>query len=585
LGAYSQQACKGVLYDVKTLDPVPFASIKLIGKEGGMIANEDGRYYLPANVFLKTDSVLISCVGYISRKIQVKILKDSARIGLRPMVYDLKEISVVAKGQPDYLYHLFYDACLKYRRLDDILLSKAYFSFMSECNYEPLEIIESYCNASVSAGEGICQLMPKNGRIGLTLKNFWSLNTTDIIRHLYPFTSGGHYTMPLSAGNLSYHHFRRLYDVNLVRHSSEGRNNNFIIRLVPKSDSGKLFESTVYINENDNIIDRIDYSVKGIDFYYLRAQVHGDRVDSVNLAWSVTFDNSDKEHPRTSRVSLDYSLLYTEQNGNTTRLSADAELIFYDFNKPYLNTLGYLGDQQNDYQRIMSIPYDSVFWMYPGITPDSKKQTRFREFFKSNGVLLNYSNGLNKFVRSVFLPWTADRNLEFYELGTAPPGAKTVYIPASRGKAEPRKGSQILGIILINPVEINDSLHISSLTMVNAHASYMCERQSYRATAFINLIFDMYEVKRREIVSRFHSMKYGTQTSWNEFKNLYEKEMVNLQDSIQLLYRESWDGTNVDMIKTWYDHVSSQLGVQRMALIQRMIVESLDKKGQKKQKP
>ena len=121
--------------------------------------------------------------------------------------------------------------------------------------------------------------------------------------------------------------------------------------------------------------------------------------------------------------------------------------------------------------------------------------------------------------------------------------------------------------------------------MVNAHASYMCERQSYRATAFINLIFDMYEVKRREIVSRFHSMKYGTQTSWNEFKNLYEKEMVNLQDSIQLLYRESWDGTNVDMIKTWYDHVSSQLGVQRMALIQRMIVESLDKKGQKKQKP
>jgi hypothetical protein len=585
LGAYSQQAYKGIIYDIKTLDPVPFASIKLTGKEGGMIANEDGRYYLPANIFLKTDSVLISCVGYISRKIQVKTLKDSARIGLQPMVYDLKEVSIVAKGQPDYLYHLFYDACLKYRRYDENLLSKAYFSFMSECNYEPLEIIESYCNASVSTGEGISQLTPKNGRIGLTLKNFWSLNTTDIIRHLYPFTSGGHYTVPQSAGNLSYHHFKRLYDINLIRHSSEGRNNNFVLRLVPKSDSGKLFESTVYLNENDNIIDRIDYSVKGIDFYYLRAQVHGDRVDSVNLTWSVTFDNSNKEQPRTSRVSLDYSLLYTEQNGNTTRLSADAELIFYDFNKPYLNTLGYLGDQQNDYQRIMSIPYDSVFWMYPGVTPDSKKQTRFREFFKSNGVLLNYSPGLNKFVRSVFLPWTADRNLEFYELGNAPPGAKTVYIPASRGRAEPRKGSQILGIILINPVEINDSLHISSLTMVNAYASYMSERQSYRATAFINLIFDMYEVKRREIVKRFHSMKYGTHASWNEFKNLYEKEMVNLQDSIQLLYRESWDGTNVDMIKTWYDHVVSELGVQRTALIQRMIVESLDKKGRKKQKP
>jgi hypothetical protein len=300
----------------------------------------------------------------------------------------------------------------------------------------------------------------------------------------------------------------------------------------------------------------------------------------------VTFNNSDKEHPKISRISLDYSLLYIEQQNNRkTRLSANAELIFYDFNKPYLNTLGYQGDQPNDYQRIMSIPYDSVFWMYPGVTPDSKKQTKFRDFFRSNGVLLNYSKGLNNFVRSVYLPWTADRNLEFYELGTAPPVSKTVYIPANRGRTEPRKGSQILGIILINPVEINDSLHISSLTMVNAHGSYMSERQSYRATAFINIILDLYELKRREVVNRFHSMKYGTLTSWHEFKDLYEKELNNLQDSIQLFYRESWEGTNVGIIQTWYDHVSSKLGVQRTALIQKMIVEDQDKKKRKKQRP
>ncbi len=79
-------------------------------------------------------------------------------------------------------------------------------------------------------------------------------------------------------------------------------------------------------------------------------------------------------------------------------------------------------------------------------------------------------------------------------------------------------------------------------------------------------------------------MKYGTQTSWNEFKDLYEKELVNLQDSLQHLNHETWEGTNVDMIRVWYEHVSAKLGVKRTALIQRMMVEDQEKKKSKKHK-
>jgi len=583
LPAFSQQSYRGVVYDLKTREPIPFATIRLVGKEGGMIANEDGKYYLPASVFLKSDTILVSCVGYVNRKLSVRTLRDSANIGLRPMVYDLKEVNIVARGQPDFLYRLFWDACQKYRRTDEKLFGKAYFSFLSECNGEPLEIIEAYYNAEFSAGNGVSQLVPKNGRIGLTLRNFWSLNTTDIIRHLLPFSNGGHYTVPMCAGNLSYHKFRELFFVNLLKHSDQDKNKTYVLRLVPKSDTLKLFESTVYINETTNTIDRIENSVKNCDFYYLQTPIRGDRVDSVNLTWAVTYDNSDLEKPIPSRISLDYSLTYVEKTGNKiTRLSAGAELLFYDYNRPFLPTLGYLGDQPNDYQRIMTIPYDSVFWTNPGVTPESNKQARFREFFRSNGVLLNYKQGLNSFVRSVYLPWTSDRNLEFYELGTAPPASKNVYIPAGPGKAEQKKNSQILGIVLVNPVDINDSLHFSSMTIVNARGSYMNERQSYRATAFINLVFDMYELKRRVIVNKFNTMKYSSRSSWSEFRELYEKEMSSLNDSIQLLYRESWEGTNVSMILTWYDHISPRLGIKREALIQRMIAEEQDKKKHKK---
>ena len=583
--AYPQQAYKGSVYDKRTNDPVPFATLKLAGKDGGMIANEDGKYYLPSNIFLRSDTVIVSSVGYISRKIPLSVLKDSADILLQPMVYDLKEVNLVAKGQPDYMYMMFYDACQKYRKLNEKQGARAYFSFLSECNNEPLEIIEAYCNAMVSAGGGISQLTIKNGRIGLTLRNFWSLNTTDIITHLLPFKSEGHYNVPLSAGNLSYHRFKELYLVNFVKRSGEGNARSYVLRLIPKSDSLRLFESMVYINESENTIDRMEFTVRNIDFWYLRAQIRGDRVDSVDLSWTINFDNSDNVHPRISRMSMDYSLLYTEKlNKKTTRLRTYAEIIFYDYNKPFLNTLGYLGDQSNDYQRIMSVPYDSVFWMHPGITPDSKKQSEFRDFFRSKGLLLNYSYGLNSFIRSDYLPWAADRNLEFYELGNAPPVSKAIYIPAGRGRTEPRKGSQILGIILINPVEINDSLHFSSVSLVNARSSYLNERQSYRATSFINVIFDMYELKRREIINRFHLLEYVSRPPWATFKKLYERELSNLQDSIRLFYRESWDGTGVGMITKWYERISANLGIQRTELIRRMIIEDQDKKKRKKTK-
>jgi hypothetical protein len=77
-------------------------------------------------------------------------------------------------------------------------------------------------------------------------------------------------------------------------------------------------------------------------------------------------------------------------------------------------------------------------------------------------------------------------------------------------------------------------------------------------------------------------MKSGSKTSWNDFRERYENDIGSLQDSIQLLYRESWDGTNSEMIKTWYDHISPRLGVQRTALIQRMLTEDQEKNKRKK---
>jgi hypothetical protein len=579
----AQQGYKGTIYDISSKETVPFATIKVNGRDDGVIANEDGRFFIPAGMCQRTDSLTISCVGYLSRKLMVKMLRDSSRIGLRPVIYDLKEISVTAKGNPEYLHRLFFETCQKYRKLENRIYSKAYFAFLSECNAEPLEIIEAFYNAQVCPAEGVSLLLPKNGRIGLTLRNFWSLNTTDILTHIRPFSSGGDATVPEMAGNMTYHRFRDQFLVNLVKYSDGDEGRQYILKLLPKYDSLKQFETKVWLNEKRGSIDRMECRISDLDFFYLRSRVKGDRIDSVSLFWSADLDNDDPAMPRFSRISLDYSLVYVEKtDSRKTRLQANAELIFYDYGRPFLGVLGFPADLGNDYQRILCIPHDSLFWTNPGVTPESRKQERFRSFFRSNGVLLNYQQGLNTFVRSAFLPWTADRNLEFYEIGSAKASSKTVYIPAKQSVSQPKEPFSFLGSILINPIESGDSLRFGSSTMVNARESYFNERQSFRATAFLNVIFDMYELKRRELINQFQNMNLRKSNAWPLLKDRYEAEMVNLRDSIRLFSSESWQGSNADMILYWYNHIAPKLGIERTKLMQRMISEEQDKKKKKK---
>jgi hypothetical protein len=579
--AFAQQSYKGTIIDSKTKSPVPYASIKVNHKKTQSIANADGRFSLSSDLFLVRDTIIISCVGYRPKSVPVKSLAVTPVIKLDPVIFQLTAVDVKDKGNLDYPYQLFSELCKKYRRYGATDHARGYYSYLSRYDDLPLEIIEGYYNGDVTCGNGIARLSLKNGRIGLCPNSFYSLNTTDILTHFSPFSLSGNLNIPSSAGNFSFHRLKNLFDLRIIRTSVEDGNKECILQLLPRKDSMNLFSGLAWINRTENTIEKLEYFINCNDFFYLKPVIKGDISDSIKLSMVFTFDNSVKEHPVISKVSLDYSLRYSSlRSSNKLRINCEANLFFYDYDNLFAGTYpaGLVDTQDNDYQKISCLPYDSLFWSSPGITPQSDKQKLFIDYFRTYGVLVNFSKTLDSIAGSNYIRWNAGSCVAFSDILNRRPSAELYrsspgVIPA--GKLFGTMPYYIICKILINPVAMGDSLHLSSITLLDKMNSYYFLGRSMKSTAFINLTFDLYEQERREIIARCKQANRNHRLTPDEFQSIYSTGLKQLNDTLKIFNDETANGTSVGALVKWYHSISMKMGTDRSVLIGKLVSESV----------
>ncbi len=87
---FTQVSHQVVIRDAVTLKPVPYATVKILHKEGGTYANEAGKFDVRIS---EKDSLLITCVGYES----IIVFPLPETILLKPVVINLGEVRVNAK--------------------------------------------------------------------------------------------------------------------------------------------------------------------------------------------------------------------------------------------------------------------------------------------------------------------------------------------------------------------------------------------------------------------------------------------------------------------------------------------------------
>jgi hypothetical protein len=118
----------------------------------------------------------------------------------------------------------------------------------------------------------------------------------------------------------------------------------------------------------------------------------------------------------------------------------------------------------------------------------------------------------------------------------------------------------------VNPVAMGDSLHFSSVTLLDKVNSYYALGTSSMSTAFLNLTFDLYEQGRREILEKCRLAGKQHKLTTEEVLNFYNEGIRQIKETQRKFNVETVNGTSLDGLRKWNNILSAKLGVKRTIL-------------------
>lgn len=114
------QTYSGQIIDVESGKPIPYTNIGIIGKSVGTASDANGFFKIELNSKFDNDTLGISCIGYASKKYQIRNFKDEVKdpekvkIELSPKIYHLNEVTIKPLKSKIYILGNYCDANSSY---------------------------------------------------------------------------------------------------------------------------------------------------------------------------------------------------------------------------------------------------------------------------------------------------------------------------------------------------------------------------------------------------------------------------------------------------------------------------------------
>lgn len=560
--AYGQIRISGIVIDQNSARPLPFVSIAFEGTSQGSITNADGEFQfsIDTNVIR---SLRFSCIGYEMVTAPVSV-RTPWQIELKPAMNNLPEV-VVASSKGSWLYNLIGRSVKEMRKMKSIYEPRAFFSLESSLNdSEPLEVMEAFYQCKTSVSNGLTETELKNGRFGLSPANgffFLNLNTPYIIGQLKLFYESD-FNLPeipfsLTGKKMKQHFSFRLDSILFTR-----QNNIAVITFTPKSASDKRFQGTVYIDTASCLMQKIILKCQDVRVHPFFPIDTTHSISGISMKMVVNFKNDHRGSLIYDFIEFDYQFDYKTELKQNTILSKSI-MLFYDYSQPFTMPW-YIGiPGLTDFAKIISMPFNPVFWERNYLLPASRKSVQYTTFFRKSGLVVNYEPSRDTFslLPSPVLSWRPGIKLSWKTIPEKNPGwiAFEGQPPANlKPESDLSRKYFIDYQILLDFNKETDTCYWQSRSLLFLGNSFYELPRDQTAIKSLELEFDLTEVFRLKLESQLRKT-ITKDCNLKTIKKCYDQVNKELDNERFLYKREVKRGADSLAFKAWKGWINKRL--------------------------
>lgn len=580
---FSQTYIEGFIFDKKTKESLPYATIKIIGNSNYYtITNEDGMFEIHDK--FTSDSIEVRFLGFIAKKVPLYYFKNNPKLYLTPKVNQLNEVIVVAHKKKNYTYDLLNSLIQKYRNKNLVTESKAFLSVTSSARTIPIEHIEGFYNSNQSLSDGIQALKIKSGRFGQNKSfPFYSLNNTDILND-FQFFKRSSQILPTYPGNLSASGIVGKYFVKIDECNS-CTNEDILISFIPKKLNGRLFSGKILFNKGTLTVKKIELEINNPITKGLSSIIESDIITPKKINLNINFNPLDFE--KIQHIDFTFIMDYRSER-SVEIIESHSFLYFYDYNNPFYepyftNNISF----NNDYDNITALQATEDFWKANYQFPKSYNEKRFKDYFEKYGYLINYENTIPsndlKYTKPSVILWDKDKRLEWNSikqdltiikngnnptnrnLGTNMKADRVYHSSSDINKTDPFSDNYKkfnFSFLLDQYKNENGEKQFVTRTIFDRNSSFFRNDRTNKKLVYINLIFDVYEYYRQDLEAQINN-----EMTYDEAKKMCKEKFEEAFSTVKKMKEETNSGLNFQELYKWNNKVKAKLGIDNYLLI------------------
>jgi hypothetical protein len=253
--------------------------------------------------------------------------------------------------------------------------------------------------------------------------------------------------------------------------------------------------------------------------------------------------------------------VYKTQTDSIFTVTTHALVYAFDYQSTFsLPHFEYGNIRYQDYILIGSLPYNAAFWENYTEFNMSSSEDDSRLFQSLNpGQTGTFVNSNNRYFQKPFFEHAyKPGSIKRIQLNEVLDDRVKGNVPL---EAPPSQQYKLKTQIYLDINTFNDSLYISTSSYFDPYFSYFYLPQTLQTDAFVNMYFDLTEIKRRELVTQLSNTR-----SKKQMELIYEKSLADLALMHKDFVKETQRGANLKAMVKWNTYIYAQLRIDNVDL-------------------